>query len=51
MFAIKKDIIIEALKDPEFRAKWDKLNDTKDMQKLLAEYCRKKGYVVKDVPI
>lgn len=48
-FAVRAKIFKEALQNPEFAAKWDKCLSLKDCEDLMVEWCKKKGYAIKEI--
>lgn len=48
-FAVRAKILKEFLQNPEFATKWSKCISIKDCQDLIVEWCKKKGYAVKEL--
>ena len=51
MLVVKMKLLTEALKDPDFKAKWLKMKTMKDVEDLLRELCKKHGIEVEEVQL
>jgi hypothetical protein len=47
MFTVRRDVLEQLLKDPEWRRQWDEAKSLGEFERIVAEFCRSKGYEVK----
>ena len=49
IFLVRSKVLKEAFEEPDFVEKWDRCVNLKCCEKVLVEWCKKKGIVVADV--
>jgi len=49
VIAVKREVLEELLRDPEFSEKLDKCGSLEEVAKLLREYAERKGFRVAEV--
>lgn len=49
MFAVKKEVLDDLMSDVEWRTRLEKAKTRGDVVKVLAEFCRARGYVMVDL--
>jgi len=49
VFAVKREILEEMLRDPEWSRRIEEAKSVAEIAEIVAEYCRKKGYRVRRV--
>jgi hypothetical protein len=48
MFAVKAEVLKELLKDEEWTRKLERCKEVSDVQRVLTEFCKAKGYKTKE---
>ena len=46
MFAVKREVLEALLRDPEWTAKMEKAEKSEEVEKVVIDFCRVKGYKV-----
>ena len=49
MFAVRTSILKDMLADPEWNSKLSQAKTARQVEKLIVEYCKQKGYKVETV--